>query len=368
MRKYPNYDDCLVNLANSVLHAFGVEAGPGLPELRAQLEKSKNVVIFLLDGMGTAILQRHLAPEGFFRRHFARSFSSVFPPTTVAATTSIQSGQQPVEHSWLGWDCYYPALGQNVTVFTNKLQLTDTPAADYPVAATLCPYESLVEKINKAGQQAYAASPFCEPFPGTLEEICHRIQTLCQLPGRKFIYSYWPEPDSTIHATGVGSPETKAVLEALEAKMEALCNGLSDTLVIFTADHGLTDAKGAVLTDYPEITACLERMPSIEPRALNFFVKAGMEQTFCRAFEERFGDKFLLLSHQQVVDLQLFGTGTPHPAFHEMLGDYLAVAVSDLAIYCTAEEAGHYIGTHAGLTEDEITIPLILYPGGPAHE
>ena len=43
-----------------------------------------------------------------------------------------------------------------------------------------------------------------------------------------------------------------------------------------------------------------------------------------------------------------------------MLGDYLAVATGALCIYNTREEADFFIGAHAGLTEEEMTIPLIL--------
>ena len=43
-----------------------------------------------------------------------------------------------------------------------------------------------------------------------------------------------------------------------------------------------------------------------------------------------------------------------------MLGDYLAIAIDDLSIYSTKEEADFFIGVHAGLTEDEMTIPLII--------
>ena len=43
-----------------------------------------------------------------------------------------------------------------------------------------------------------------------------------------------------------------------------------------------------------------------------------------------------------------------------MLGDYLAIAVDDLSIYSTKEEAAHFVGVHAGLTEDEMIIPLIV--------
>ncbi len=368
MQQYPNYSDCLVNLSRSVLNAFGLPCAQTMQDLDPLLAAPKNVVLFLLDGMGTAILERHLAPEGFFRRHLVRSYSSVFPPTTVAATTSVQSALEPVEHSWLGWDCYYPALEQNVTVFTGKRQSTNIPAADFDPATTLCPYRSIVERINESGGQAYFATPFNDPRPKSLEAICQRIAALCALPERKFIYAYWNEPDSTMHATGVASAQSRAVLQDLERKMAALCRSLPDTLVILTADHGQVDGRSLVITDYPDITECLLRMPSIEPRALNFYVKEGMQERFRTAFSEHFGQDFLLLTHQQVLEQKLFGEKTPHPDFDAMLGDFLAIGIGNISLFCTREEADAIIGAHAGLCAEEMTIPLIICQGGCAHE
>ncbi len=363
--QYPNYDKCLVNLANSILCSFDVRAGADMPDLTPILKKYKNVLLILLDSMGTYNLQVNLPAEGFFRRHLADSFSSVFPPTTVAATTSIQSGLEPVAHSWLGWDCYYPALDANVTVFTGNLQGTRTPAADFDAATTLCPYENIVDKINASGGQAYFATPHNAPNPKTLEDILARVQHLCALPGRKFIYTYWNEPDSTMHATGAASAQTRQVLQDLETRMEALCRTLpEDTLVIFTADHGHMDCRGLAITDYPHILHCLQRLPSIEPRALNFYVKPGMEETFRQAFLSAFGKDFLLLSHQEVLEQQLFGRATPHKEFEAMLGDFLAVATGDISLFNTREEAEKFIGAHAGLTAEEMTVPLILCKGG----
>ena len=43
-----------------------------------------------------------------------------------------------------------------------------------------------------------------------------------------------------------------------------------------------------------------------------------------------------------------------------MLGDFLAIAIDDLSIYNTREEKEFFIGAHAGVTEDEMIIPLIV--------
>lgn len=103
--KYPDYMNSMVSLANSVLKYFGA---PVHHETLALLDRElaereyENVVLLLLDGMGKCIIDGNLEPDGFFASHLAGTYSAVFPPTTVAATTSICSGLYPVEHCWLG--------------------------------------------------------------------------------------------------------------------------------------------------------------------------------------------------------------------------------------------------------------------------
>ena len=131
LRDLPDYEHCLVNLANSILRKFGAKTTAAtLPLADQYLDKDyKNVVVLLLDAMGISILEKHLAEDGFFRSHLAVAYDSVYPPTTVAATTSILSGLYPNEHGWLGWDMYYPQLDKNVTVFTNQEQLSEKAGA-----------------------------------------------------------------------------------------------------------------------------------------------------------------------------------------------------------------------------------------------
>lgn len=85
----PDYNNCLVNLSNSILKKFGAPTtAETLPLADKYLEEEyQNVVLLILDALGTSIVERHLEENGFFRSHMAGSFDSVYPPTTVAATT-----------------------------------------------------------------------------------------------------------------------------------------------------------------------------------------------------------------------------------------------------------------------------------------
>ena len=387
LSRLPDYNRCLVNLANSILKKFGAETTAGTLPLadRYLAGDYQNVVVLLLDAMGTSILEKHLDENGFFRRHLAGSFDSVYPPTTVAATTSMLSGLYPNEHGWLGWDVYYPPLGKNVTVFTNNEQLREKkgavpegtdpdgkkkwteqsleesrPAAEFNAAFRYTPYQNIIEKIREAGGTAWPVMPFMPPYPQTMEAILERVGEMCRTPGKKFIYAYWNEPDQTMHRTGTASPDTHAVITALEQMMEQAVSGLSDTLFLITADHGHMDSRNLCLLDYPEIMNCLERQPSIEPRTLNFFVKDAYRESFPGIFRRAFGDSFLLLTREEALREKVFGPGKDRAGLAEMIGDYVALAVSDTSVFNTHLEAQEMPGGHAGLTREEITIPLIV--------
>src|SRR5665648_355708 len=88
--QYPDYNNCLVNLACSILKHFGAHPQHAtLPVLDSLLKKQyTNVVVMLFDGMGSEALEFHLPEDSFLRRHCTADISSVFPPTTTAAITS----------------------------------------------------------------------------------------------------------------------------------------------------------------------------------------------------------------------------------------------------------------------------------------
>ncbi|MBR2408877.1 MAG: alkaline phosphatase family protein [Lachnospiraceae bacterium] len=357
---WPDYENCIANLPNSILKYWGLPTvGRTLPLADRYLNKEyKNVVLLLLDGMGKVILENFLAEEGPFRSHLAGIYKSVFLSTTVAATTSALSGLQPCEHSWLGWDCYYPQVDKNVTVFLNKVQGTEEPAADYNVAWTVTPYEGVIEQINKAGGKAYGAMPFLSPYPKSMEDICARIKTLCQAPDRKYIYAYWNQPDNLLHRNGCNAQVVKEELEKLECMVNHLVEECEDTLFLVTADHGHIDTEYVVLQDYPAICDCLVRLPSLEPRVLNFFVKEEKRNIFEEEFKKEFGDKFLLMPMEEAIGRNLFGTGVHHENFRGMLGNYLAIATGNLSIFYTDER---FVSLHGSLTEDEMLIPLLVF-------
>ena len=145
-------------------------------------------------------------------------------------------------------------------------------------------------------------------------------------------------------------------------RAKRLSERLADTLLIVTADHGLINSTTYDIAAMPEIAECLVIPPSIEGRAAAFYVKPHKKNAFERAFKARFGDEFLLLSREDIYRTGIFGRGRRHPKFDDFIGDYVACAVGGTSVTYNVPgvEGHHLIGMHAGLTEDEMLVPVVI--------
>lgn len=359
--KYPDYNNSIVNIACSVLKHYGAEPKhPTLPLFDDLLEKNyKNVVIMVFDGLGMDTLEHHLKKDSFLRSHSRTGISSVFPPTTTAATTSLESGLTPIEHGWLGWCLYFREIDEIVNIFKNTLKDSSEIAADYHVADKIISYKNIFDKINEAGNaRAYCVSPFGTNRVSSLDEMFEEAKRLCNQDGRKYIYTYSEEPDALMHMNGCYSSAVSSLIENIDKTVEAFCNELTDTLVIITADHGHINMNYKVVSDYPELFEMLERPTTIESRATCFYVKQEYRDQFADEFYKIFGDDFLLFTRKEVLEHKLFGEGIQHPKFEEFIGDFLAIAIADKGI-AYSHASKQFVSNHAGMTECEMMVPFI---------
>ncbi len=366
MIQYPDYADCLVNLTNSIYAFYGVKPlHTTLPEADALLGKNpRHVAVILLDGLGIAVLNRYLSEDSFLRRHLIHEYSSVFPPTTTAALTSLESGLEPVEHGWLGWSLYFPEEDKVINAFYNTIKDSNIQAAPYHAAKKYFDYKSIYSQIDEThSASVHRIYPFGQnPFP-VLDDWCNEIERVIrEEKGRGFTVAYWGDPDYSLHRYGSEDQKVRFVVKELNKKIEKLCSKLKDTLVFITADHGHTDIENILLSDYPELTAMLKRPAALEPRSVSFFVKDGCIVPFKKLFLKLFGKDFILLTKDEVLGKKLFGTAAlekhtlkKHTA---SIGDFLAVASGSKALLWS-ENSNRFKSHHAGITKEEMSIPLI---------
>ena len=358
----PDYKDCIVNLACSIRKYFELDyTNSTLKDVDELLESKqpKNVVVILYDGMGYNLVKRNI-PNSFLDKHMTRSISSVTPATTTASTTSMLTGLYPKEHGWLGWDLYFEPEDKIVTMFTNNLKDTETKAAKESLGNKYYPYKTIVEEINEAGKyEGRLISNYGGVKYYDTNDMLDKIYHDCKRDGKKYIYAYNPEPDSTMHELGTDSDVVIKLFESINNSTEEMCNKLDDdTVIIIVADHGHLNSEGILLDDYPDFKNTLDGDIWIEGRLCAFRVKD--EENFKKLFNEYFSNDFELHTKDEVIEMNLFGLGTEHKLFRKSLGDYIAMAKGNKYFrYC--KDSVDLKSMHAGMTEDEMLIPLIIF-------
>ena len=137
---------------------------------------------------------------------------------------------------------------------------------------------------------------------------------------------------------------------------------IDDTLFIISADHGLVDIDGSIyLRNDKDIYKMLKRRISIESRASSIFLKDKYKSIFKEIFIKKYGDKFDVYSKEEVINNNIFGFGKPHERVDCFLGDYLVVAKGKWTLNYSNEHKSFMKASHAGMTEDEMIIPLIVF-------
>ncbi len=365
---FPQYDHSILSMASSILKAYGAAcAHPSLTQLDAALSTpQKNRIFLILDGMGADFIRKQLSPDGFFNSHVVDEISSVYPCTTTAATTSMLSGLSPAEHGWLGWSPWFREYGRILDVFLDRDSLSGQEIK--PSASELLPFVDLGQRIYSTTHGSVGLHRI-QPSYATdgvksFDEVIAKIREYSALDGPQLILAYWNQPDSHMHNEGPYSELVRNEVLAYEASLQQLMAELPDSLLIVTADHGqVTINREVYLDDYPEIMECLVVPPSLETRAVSFFVKNHRRADFAARFQAVFGSDYLLLDRDDVLARELFGPGVHHPKVDDFLGDYLACAISDVIIrYHGRFERPHHVfkGHHAGLCHEEMIVPLIL--------
>ena len=359
---YPDYNDCLTNVACSILKYFEVPYKHNtISDIDLILERNnpKNVVLILYDGMGYNLVNRILDKNDFLRVNMVRSISSVCPSTTTSATTSILSGMNPSEHNWLGWDMFIKEENKIITLFLNVYKDTFKQAAPYNIANKYYGYKNLIEQINDGPFSASIVSPHGGIDYKDLNDMNDKIINETKKEGRRYIYAYYKNPDSIMHEYGTDSIESINSFKEINKSTEELSNKLKDTLLIVVADHGHMNSKAITLSDYKDVFETLNGDISIEGRFCSFKIKDDKKEEFVKLFNKYFSKDFILKTKDEIIREFWFGRGDYHKYFRASLGDYFALAISD-KYFRYNENSVDLKSMHAGICEDEMRVPLIM--------
>ncbi|MDC7244124.1 MAG: alkaline phosphatase family protein [Sphaerochaetaceae bacterium] len=361
----PDYENCLMNITTTILKHYGVKTKyKSLPVLEKELNKGyRNVVYILIDAMGDSILKKHEDVTEYLRSNQTKTLTTVFPSTTTSATTSVLTGKPPIETGWIGWLQYIKEEDKSIIFFYNQDFYDESIKFDYNVSDKYAPVKRIYELIKESNPEIKTNEIFPEfrvPEHKEFINMCDTIIKECNNDNKNFIYAYWDKLDTFIHRNGTESNKVHSHIKQLNEDLKYLREKLDDdTIIIVTADHGQIDIEEIELFKYKELTETFVHNPSIEARATAFFIKEDMKSKFEEEFNTHFRDKFILFDSADFIKTNMLGIGKEHYKLREFLGDYFSVAI-DKYTFKLSNSKREFKSQHAGLTKEEMLIPLII--------
>lgn len=357
-----DYKNNIINITNSILKHYGLETYHNtFPLVDKYLRNNYNhLVVILIDGLGVNVINEHLNDSNIFKNQLKTSVSTVFPPTTVAATNAFLVGKTPYETGFLGWNQYNEEKDITETIFLKENADTFEKSENNLYDKLL--ENSFIYQIGNKYSNIHTEEVFIKPINNShLESFKEQLdRTLMNTLNEKSVtYVYYQTLDAIIHEVGYDNLRVKEHLLKLEEVYSTFLKEIKDdVLVITTADHGFTNIENIDIYNYLDIKKCLKRRPSIEGRAMTFFIKEGKEKEFKQLFNNYFKDYFILYDKNEIMNKEIFGYGLKHPLFDSFIGDYLAVSKSNKA-FCLGDD-NFMKAHHGGGLKIEFEVPLII--------
>lgn len=378
----PDYHSgSIANVMSSLIAGLGGKAPynvfPQLPA--AEIAQARNVVLLVLDGLGYNYLMTR-DPASTLRRHLRARVTSVFPTTTASAITTFLTGLAPQQHGLTGWFMFLKEIGVVTAILPFQpryggasLSAAKSSTADVFHLRSTCEritrpsYVVTTQRIvNSEFSLATTRSAQRRAYE-SLDEYLALIEQTVREPEAKYIYAYWPEFDSICHTHGVGSAQAAAHFTKLDICFSVLTESLAgtDTLLLVCADHGLIDTTPAhtiALESHPRFAETLALPLCGEPRVAYCYVRPARVAQFESYVTQELSEYCWMITAEQAIAENMFGTGTPHPHLYDRIGDYLLLmkdnyVISDLL---RGEKPFSQIGVHGGLTADELYVPLVV--------
>lgn len=346
---------------------------------------SPRLVLLVLDGIGENQLRGYLArrktPSPFFGRLPHRVVTTVCPATTAAAVTTFATGGSPAEHALLGWHVHFPDLGMVATPLPFRTR-TGTPLArgDFPLAEYLAFPRHLATVRGERRVLSPAPIPASETTcaqdwwtkktasDGTLRDLEAKLLRAVRSRKAFFLYAYHPDCDTLSHRFGPSADAPRrhlARLDRMLARVAAAC-GKGTTLLV-TADHGHEATETVLdLSAVEGFYGTLAMLPSGDARLVHCFVRPGKRAAFRKlVMSSKIAPFAACVEGRKALEAGLFGPGRPHPALEARTGDWLLAARAGVTMVSppAMEEARFHLGSHGGLSENEIRVPLFCVRG-----
>ena len=351
-----------------------VAASLGVKGFTGTLPQARGAVVVLVDGLGLELLRSRSGHAPFLRSLLPGSTPATagFPATTATSMGTFGTGLPPGAHGLLGYQVVDPDTGQ----LFNELSWEDGPdprtwqrettVFERVAAAGIATTMVANDYFEGSGLTTAALRGAGFATAATLAQRVDLVLARLRQQPRSLTYLYWGNLDRTGHEHGCGSWEWVDELEAVDAELQRLAQGLpAGASLTVTADHGMIDvpADNKVDIAFDDELAAGVRVTGGEMRALQLYCELGATDDVLATWRERVADRGWVLTTEEAVAHGLFGAVREHIA--RRLGD-IVVAMDGPYGYWDSRvmtpKVGELLGQHGSFTAVEVSVPVLHCP------
>ena len=329
----------------------------------AAVAEARQVVLFVVDGLGWEQLQDRLAGLRTMAAMAGRAITTVAPSTTSTALTSLTTGMPPGEHGVVGYRIAVHGEVLNVlrwstaagdahqSIPPSKLQPNAPFLGERPPVVTRAEY-------RRSGFTGAHLDPARFWGYRTTATMVTEISRLVR-SSEPFVYAYYDGLDKVAHEYGLGEyydAELAWIDHTIACIVDVLRPG---GVLIVTADHGQVDVGPNVIPlDQDVLSLC--SMQSGEGRFRWLHARSGRAGALYEAAVARHGGDAWVATRDQVVADGWLGPVVTEAALAR-LGDVAVLARRDVAFHDPLD-TGPYelVGRHGSMTSAEMLVPLLV--------
>ena len=365
----PAYGDrSLADVIPSVARALGVPL-EGHPD-GLMLPPAPSYVVFLVDGMGAELLDRH--------RHVAPYLSSLVaggstgtagvPSTTATSLTSLGTGLTPGAHGLVGFTARIPGTDRLLNHLWWDKGVDPVEWQPHPTAlgrlARAGVHVTAVNKRDFDGSGLTIASQRGATYVGA-DRVGERIAAVVAASAHQpsLTYVYDSDLDWTGHKFGVSSTQWLQQLAMVDAEAEQMREALpASTRLLVLADHGMVDSPRDARVDVDVVDGLRDGVALLggEARFRHLYCSAGAVHDVVGTWREVLGGRATVLTREDAIARGWFGA--VDPGVLPRLGDVMVACHDDTAVMSSRDFAyeDSLVGLHGSLTSTEMLIPILV--------
>ena len=350
--------------------ALGLPLRPAGDPAGLELPGASAYVVFLVDGLGARLLERHAHAAPFLASQLTEQATGTagVPSTTATSLTSFGTGLPPGAHGLVGFTSRVPGTDKLLNALWWDKDVDPLEWQPHPTAfSQLRELGATVTVVNKRefeGSGLTTAAHRGADYVGA-DKVGERIAAAVAASREpaSLTYLYDSDLDWTGHKWGVASHQWLQQLAMVDAAAEQLRETLpSSVRLVVVADHGMVDSSPASRVDVDEHAELRDGVALLggEARFRHLYCHTGAVDDVVATWTAVLGPRASVLTRAQAIERGWFGPVSP--SVLPRLGDVVVAAHDDLAVLSSVDfpyEAS-LVGLHGSLTPDEMLIPLLV--------